>query len=47
MEPGRLNMTVEALPNGGFRATSADVPALYVQDDTIAGALQAAQRGRP
>ncbi len=47
MEPGRLNMTVEALPNGSFRVTSADIPALHVQDDAIAGALQAAHRGRP
>ncbi len=47
MEPGRLNMTVESLPNGGFRASSAGVSALHVQDDAIAGALQATHRGRP
>lgn len=43
MDSNHLKLTVETLPTGGFRATSADIPALDVQDDTIAGALESAQ----
>ena len=43
MNPRRLNLTLEAFPNERFRSAGADVPALDVQDDAIAGALRAAQ----
>ncbi|PZC49112.1 MAG: hypothetical protein C1O27_000481 [Chloroflexi bacterium] len=43
MDSNQLKLTVEAMPDGGFRATSSDVPALDVQNATIAGAMEAAQ----
>jgi hypothetical protein len=43
MDSNHLKLTVEAMPNGGFRATSSDVPTLDVQNATIAGAMEAAQ----
>ena len=43
MKEALLNLTVESLPEGGFLATSDDLPGLVAQGRTIAETLEIAQ----